>query len=100
LPRSHDLPGCTFQLLACERTICYLRRSSRRLAERRARVLSLLGPTSLERGAGYRGQPLSKRLNNAEEITATSVNGSTTSTANHDPRCSSAGHIARAIPGG
>jgi hypothetical protein len=55
---------------------------------------------SVRRGAGYRGQLLTKRLNTAQEITAASVNGSTTRIANHTPECNRAGHIARATPGG
>jgi hypothetical protein len=55
---------------------------------------------SVRSGAGYRGQLLSNRLITAEEITAASVNGSTTSTANHGPGCSRAGNIAKATPGG
>jgi hypothetical protein len=47
-----------------------------RAAPLRAGVLLHFGPTSAESGAEYRGQQLSKRLNNAEEITAPSVNGS------------------------
>ena len=53
-----------------------------------------------QNGSGYRDLRLTKRLSTAREITAASVNGSTTTNANHGPECNRAGHIARATAGG